>query len=426
MMRVSLSASVAAAALLAAPLALSGPPAHAQQHAAPQSSQENTQAAAQPTGNTIIVVPAADLINRPLRDPQGHPAGTLNQVVLDTENGAVEFVVIGGNGTFNLNGQDIAVPWSALKPPTAARGPITINVSAEKLEKAPRLSPRSLYELNQPRTRAGIYGYYGYPYPPPNRGYGYAGYNAAPAATPGYAGSRTAAVAPNYGAAGAPGYGAAPAGRAMANNRPAGSGGNGSAQSGSSNQQAQGSTNQQAQGSAQGGRQEDQAQRQMVQEGLVVGTNGVVSALRSPTTASAGTMESAGVFARNGNTIGHVDQVMIDVDRGQVAFVLLQRGGFLGLNPSWYAVPIEALAWAPYQGAYRLTVDDQLLNSEPSVPADKNHLPTRVDAQELAQLYQHFGITPYWENNGRQVGSNAPAASKGAGSGTSEPPHGAR
>lgn len=422
MARVSLSsASVAAAALLAGPLVFSAAPAVRAQASGqqPSAEQQGAQATAKQPGKELVVLPAATLIDRQLRDPQGRAAGQINQLVLDTENGAVDFVVVGGSGNFNLNGQDIAVPWRALKPPTAAKGPITINVSAEKLEKAPRLSPRALYELNQPHTQAGIYGYYGYPYRPRNGRYGYGaggyGYNPTPA---GVAGTGRGAY---YGAPGAPGYGA-PAATTVPN-----------ASQPTRNEQAQNGTTPltqnsgpmrngaQAQNGAAGGQQENQAQHQMVQAGLVVGSKGVVSALQSPTTTSANALQPAGVFAGNGNTIGRVDQVMIDVERGEVAFVLLQRGGFLGLNPSWYAVPIEALAWAPYQGAYRLTVDEQLLNSEPSVPVNEKNLPTHVDTQELAQLYHHFGIAPYWENGGQQMGA---AKGRNAGSGSSQPPSG--
>ena len=55
-------------------------------------------------------------------------------------------------------------------------------------------------------------------------------------------------------------------------------------------------------------------------------------------------MQSADVYAPNGDLIGHIDQVMIDPHHGEVAFVLLERGGFIGLSPGWSAVPVEAFA----------------------------------------------------------------------------------
>jgi hypothetical protein len=127
-------------------------------------------------------------------------------------------------------------------------------------------------------------------------------------------------------------------------------------------------------------------------------------------------MQSADVVARNGNTVGRIDQVLLDPEHGEVAFVLLERGGFLGLSPSWFALPVEALAWAPNGNGYRLTVNEQLLSSEPSIPVDENHLPTQVSLQDLAQLYQHFGITPYWEQGRQQIGQNASSSAPSSGS----------
>lgn len=359
---------------LAAALAMASPfvaaaAAAAQAQGGHRQVQAPQNAGAQPwASGTITVMSAADLINRPLKDEQGHNAGQINAVVLDTGNGAVQFVLIGGRGDFSLNGQIIAVPWSVLVPPMRAQGTITTKVSAEKLAQAPRLDRQALYRLNEPNTRAGVYGYYGVPY-----GYGAGYYGRAGGYAPGLYGP---GVKGGNGAVAA-GYGSSTAGPAGEQN------------------QGQNQTQKQAQ------HQQRLApkQQQMVQNGLVVGPAGAVSELQSSTTRSAQALQSADVFSPTGETIGRVDQVMIDVDHGEVAFVLVERGGFLGLNASWYALPIEALAWAPYQGGgYRLTVDPKLLNGEPSVPVNRNQLPTHVSAQQLAQLYQHFGIRPYWQS----------------------------
>jgi hypothetical protein len=161
-----------------------------------------------------------------------------------------------------------------------------------------------------------------------------------------------------------------------------------------------------------------QVQPQLTSNGLFVSASGAISALESTATSSANAMRSAPVFASNyvsgyrgggwggawGNggpaTIGNIREVMIDPERGDVAFVLIERGGFLGLQPRWYAVPPEALAWAPYQGGYDLTVNEQLLNTAPPLGPENNNTsngPVRVPANQLAQLYRHFQLTPYWE-----------------------------
>ena len=137
--------------------------------------------------------------------------------------------------------------------------------------------------------------------------------------------------------------------------------------------------------------------------------NSVISELKSPLTSAANEMRSATVFANNapGNGVGQIKRVM-NSERGEVAFVLIERGGFLGLEPRWYAVPVEALVWAPYEGGYRLTVNEQLLNSEPSLQPHTINAPVNVPANQLAQLYQRFGMTPYWALGSAQSEPNPP------------------
>ena len=47
-------------------------------------------------GPPFLIVPAGKLINRQLRDERGFDAGRIDAVVLDTQNGAVDFVLIAG------------------------------------------------------------------------------------------------------------------------------------------------------------------------------------------------------------------------------------------------------------------------------------------------------------------------------------------
>ena len=408
-----LASSVAIVALL--PLSAmaqssgTGPGANAQQPS------QQSQNAAQ-TNAPIVVMPARQLIGRNLRDPLGRGAGRIDRIVLDTVNGAVDFVVVAGHGDLDLNGAVIAVPWSEIVPPKSAQGPIGIKLSVDKLSQAPRLDPDALATLDEQRTRAGIYGYYGYgryagPVPYGCYGYGW---------RPGYfAGPYQAAGRGSENGQGAGNNANRNNGDIIAQNN---AGQNNSSQNNGSSV-AQNNAGHNAGGNnGQGNRgnlnkqnvragEVSQTGHQLVQHGLVVGPSGVVSAAQSASTTSANALRSAQVFTASGNGIGHIDRVLIDPEHGEVAFVLIKQGGFLGLTPHWYAVPIEALAWTPFRGGYRLTVNKPSLASEPSIPVNENNLPARVDAGQLAQLYQHFDIQPYWEAGAGQQGGAAGSGS---------------
>ncbi len=411
-------AAAAAAALLLPPPS----PANA---AVTGSAQQ--QAAPAVSGSSIELVPAWDLANRPLQDLQGHDAGQINGIVINTETGMIDFAVIGGRGNFNLNGNVIALPWAAVEAPIPARGPITIQVSAEKLAKAPELNPNALGNLEQQQARRDIYGYYGYPY------WGRWGYGAAWGAYPGYGAWGPGYAGPGFagpGGAYGPGYRNGP-GKANAN-APGNAGAYGSGPLGNA---AAGNTGLNMAEQGQG--QRNQTEPQLTPNGLFVSANGAISSLQSNNATSANAMRSAPVFISNyaggggawnvggpttGSQVGNIRDVMIDPRHGQVAFVLIERGGFLGVQPRWYAVPPEALAWSPYQRGFDLTINDQLLNTAPPVqPANNNapNAPIIVPVNQLAQLYRHFGVTPYWEQGSAGSNSGGTAGFAGANSGGS-------
>jgi sporulation protein YlmC with PRC-barrel domain len=328
--------------------------------------QQTQQNQSQGQNQTIAILPASDLTGRSVVDPQDRNAGRIDSMIIDSQNGAVEYVLIGGRGNFDLGGHLAAVPWSVLQQP-GPQGPVALKIGANQLAQAPLINRNLLYELNSPGWRSRIYGYFGpYAYGPYAPYYGY------------WYGAYRAPVYPPYAVAGQP-QGAQT--------------GQQSARQEQGQQQAQSQQNPQNQGSA----------------GLSVSQNGVVSVLASPSSVSPTGLRSALVFARNGDQIGQIDQVLIDTERGKVAYILLKRGGFLGLNPTWFALPIQTIVWSPFNPGYgyRLTVNEQLLDGVPPVPVNQQHLTTKVPRQELAQLYQHFGIEPYWTGGSGQASNQA-------------------
>lgn len=372
--------TLAAILALGGAVALTGAPALA-------ASQQQSSATAQTSASQsrqLPVVAASRLVGRALVDPQGHDAGRIQSLIIDTQTGAVKYVLIGGRGNFNVNGELAVAPWSVLSGETS-NGAIRLNVSASKLANGPLINRRSVAQLNQPLAVGRVYGYYGY-----GRGRYPVGYGL----PYGYYGGRYNYVPPavNYRGANAN----------VGNYRPfAGFNANGSNANGSngnaSNSSGSSSNGSNANASNGNGGNNNQ---------LSVNQNGVVSALSSPLSMSPAGLRSVSVFTRNGKRVGSIDQVMIDTAHGMVAFVLVKRGGFLGLNPTWFAIPVEAIRWSSYQDRYQLTVAEQRLNQIPTVPANNGNLTNTVNTHALAQLYAAFNVSPYWTRSSSQ-GSSA-------------------
>jgi sporulation protein YlmC with PRC-barrel domain len=89
--------------------------------------------------------------------------------------------------------------------------------------------------------------------------------------------------------------------------------------------------------------------------------------------------------------LGLIEEVMIDAEKGNIAYVLLSVGGFLGIGNKLFAIPWEALESS--RGDYILRIDKSVL--EQTNGFDKEEWSLTLD--ELAKVYAHFGIQPYWE-----------------------------
>ena len=72
-------------------------------------------------------------------------------------------------------------------------------------------------------------------------------------------------------------------------------------------------------------------------------------------------MRGTQVYDRNGKHIGAVEQLMIDKVSGQVAYVVMSFGGFLGAGNDTEKLPWDALEYDVHLGGYRTGIlEDQV------------------------------------------------------------------
>lgn len=161
--------------LLATPLVLAGiaiagalGPAQAQvdrpadpkaQHAAPQP-------------RWVRVVAAEDLVGRSLTDSKGREAGRIHAIVLDLDQGAAIYALVGTGGALDFGDAFVPVPFSVMK--VARDGTVRMTVEADALNKSPRLDEAQFSRLNAHDRMKEIYGRYAVPLPsgfvvPPSR-----------------------------------------------------------------------------------------------------------------------------------------------------------------------------------------------------------------------------------------------------------------
>lgn len=95
-----------------------------------------------------------------------------------------------------------------------------------------------------------------------------------------------------------------------------------------------------------------------------------------------------------GEDLGKIEEIMIDLDRGQLAYVVLSFGGFLGLGDKLFAIPWQAFTVDTVKKQLILNADKALLEKAPGF--DKTNWPDMADLSLGTTLYGYYGYKPYW------------------------------
>ena len=101
------------------------------------------------------------------------------------------------------------------------------------------------------------------------------------------------------------------------------------------------------------------------------------------------------IVNRTGERLGKIEELMLDLEKGRVAYAVLSFGGALGLGEKLFAVPFEALKLDASREHFTLDVDKNKMQSAPGF--DKNKPPMASDRTWGAEVYKFYGYKPYWQ-----------------------------
>jgi PRC-barrel domain len=93
--------------------------------------------------------------------------------------------------------------------------------------------------------------------------------------------------------------------------------------------------------------------------------------------------------------LGRIHAIMIEIPSGCVAYAVLSLGSIRGMGDKLFAVPWNALRVDEGEKCFVLDVDRRTLESAPGF--DKNDWPDMADPVWGADIFKHYGATPYWE-----------------------------
>ena len=102
-------------------------------------------------------------------------------------------------------------------------------------------------------------------------------------------------------------------------------------------------------------------------------------------------VEGTPVFNRTGDQLGSVYNFMVDKVSGQVAYVVLSFGGFLGIGESYHPLPWRALTYDTRLGGYVVDIDKDRLVDAPRYGTDEDPF---ADDEYGAKVDAYYRTTP--------------------------------
>jgi len=115
-----------------------------------------------------------------------------------------------------------------------------------------------------------------------------------------------------------------------------------------------------------------------------------------PIMLSASTLISDGVRNYEGESLGKIEDLIIDISSGQIAYAVLSFGGILGIGNKFFAVPWHSLRLNAEEKVFEMKSDKSLLENAPGF--DKEEWPVNRETDEawLAEVYEYYKQPPYW------------------------------
>lgn len=120
---------------------------------------------------------------------------------------------------------------------------------------------------------------------------------------------------------------------------------------------------------------------------------GSMETMKPPKLLSANSLLGDRVTNIKGEDLGKVEAIMIDLERGRIAFVLLLFGRVN--DNKLLAVPWEVLTISFHDKKFILNVSESTLKSAEPFEIDKWR--ESEDFAWLAKVYRYYGHEPYWK-----------------------------
>ncbi|MGC1242960.1 MAG: PRC-barrel domain-containing protein, partial [Chryseosolibacter sp.] len=94
---------------------------------------------------------------------------------------------------------------------------------------------------------------------------------------------------------------------------------------------------------------------------------------------------------QQGEDLGTIDNLMINIRTGRVEYAVIEYGSFLGIGGKLFAIPFEELRVLPERRVFVVNRDKDYLRMSPGF--DKNHWPDTNDHAYYGDVDSYWGTT---------------------------------
>jgi sporulation protein YlmC with PRC-barrel domain len=108
------------------------------------------------------------------------------------------------------------------------------------------------------------------------------------------------------------------------------------------------------------------------------------------------------VINAKGETLGKIEDLVVDIDTGTIMYAVLESGGFLGIGDKLFPVPWESLAALPSEGIFFLNKSKEEMGKAPAF--EKKNLPDVGDVRWGGGILKHYGVPGYEEQGPMGMG----------------------
>lgn len=95
-----------------------------------------------------------------------------------------------------------------------------------------------------------------------------------------------------------------------------------------------------------------------------------------------------------GETLGTIEEFMIDLETGKIAYCVLSFGGIPGTGDKLFAIPFRAMTLDTEDHAFVLDIDRERLARAPGF--DRNAWPDMTDRTWEERIFGFYEVQPYW------------------------------